>query len=449
MKNAFLGVLFASFSAGAALPEATAVSVSQSSGANRRVTISYELSQAPAVITVDIETNAADGVWASIGPAALLGDGVLVGRGALPNAVTGDVNRVVTGAGPHEIHWFPRLTWPDRLIRARKLRAVVTAWPTNMPPDYLVVDAREGVSDRLRYYPTTDWLPGGLFSNLAYRTTHFVMRRIPAKFVPWEMGSCAFTISSEPYPTYYQNMPTPFPVVLSNDYYIGVFEVTQGQWTNVIPSYVSKKADPNFKVEGTLRPMENLYYQCIRESGNGSAVAAARYPSPPGEGSFLYALRQRTGVDFDLPSEAQWEFAARAGRTDFHWGSDLEYRLDQPPDRYKDTNGGVQNPDATVGPTNGTAVVGSYGPNDFGLYDMFGNVREFCLDYWQTTIWQHHGATNAAGETDLDGNAGAKRTCRGGAWNDAKGTLRYRRGQEPNKMNSSIGFRLVCRAGLE
>ena len=111
--------------------------------------------------------------------------------------------------------------------------------------------------------------------------------------------------------------------------------------------------------------------------------------------------------------------------------------------------GGTTKPDATVGPENATAIVGSYRPNDFGLYDMFGNVGEFCLDWWEAQIWQHRGATNANGDLDLDGNEQTKRVYCGGTWSSGPGQCRYRNNSADDNYNNAIGFRLMCRLGLE
>ncbi len=100
-------------------------------------------------------------------------------------------------------------------------------------------------------------------------------------------------------------------------------------------------------------------------------------------------MKARTGIYFDLPSEAQWEFAARAGHGSGYWGdgtavknADTDANLGEL-GRYKNNGGGTATT-ATLEPSaGGTDIVGSHKPNDWGLYDMHGNVWEWCLDWYR------------------------------------------------------------------
>ena len=111
-------------------------------------------------------------------------------------------------------------------------------------------------------------------------------------------------------------------------------------------------------------------------------------------------------------------------------------------------NGGK--PDSSVkkdwGVTNATAIVGSYLPNAWGIYDMHGNVRELCLDLYSDNITALNGAVNTAA-------TGSTTNCvmRGGSWNDPAGTCRsaYRESRPPVQRGYHIGFRVACTAGLE
>ena len=93
-------------------------------------TITYTLKGAPAIVTLDIETNTLDnaaGEWVSIG-----GENV--------QTLVGDVNKIVTKLDePSTIRWKATLDWPERVIKTGRTRAVLTLWETNAPPDYLVV----------------------------------------------------------------------------------------------------------------------------------------------------------------------------------------------------------------------------------------------------------------------------------------------------------------------
>ena len=90
--------------------------------------------------------------------------------------------------------------------------------------------------------------------------------------------------------------------------------------------------------------------------------------------------------------------------------------------------------------TNGTAVVGSYAPNSWGLYDMHGNVWEWCLDWYAADIAGLGGAVNMA--------AGTSRVQRGGSWNNDAGNCRAARRNDnaPANRNNDIGFRLALPA---
>ena len=105
----------------------SAVTLAQDSQ-SRLVTVGYELTGEPAVITVDFQTNTlanAAGDWVSIGDVNFTN-------------VIGDVNQVVQ-IGSHSIYWQPDKSWPDQRINDGRIRAVVKAWATNAPPDYCAV----------------------------------------------------------------------------------------------------------------------------------------------------------------------------------------------------------------------------------------------------------------------------------------------------------------------
>ena len=102
------------------------------------------------------------------------------------------------------------------------------------------------------------------------------------------------------------------PVTLTNDYYIGIFELTQGQWAEIVPtgrSYPSYFYNPSCRAG---RPVERICYNDLRCGDCNTSSASdygGHYPDPPYADSFLGRIRNRTGVDFDLPSDEQREFA--------------------------------------------------------------------------------------------------------------------------------------------
>ncbi len=427
----------------AAVPEVSDATMTQA--ADRLVTITYSLTDAPAVITLDIQTNNTQGTWTSIG-------------GANIQNVTGDVWKKVE-TGNHTIQWRPDLSWPDHKIADGGARAVVTAWALDNTPDYMVVDISAAAQPNTqKYYPSVEFLPGGLLGNDDYRTTKLVMRKIMAKNVTWTMGSTALESLNRN-----ATREATHQVTLDNNFYIGVFEVTQDQWALIqidrpTPAYYNNAS------YRSMRPVEQVSYNEIRNAANSAtANTAYDWPNDPNPGSFLGLLRTKTGIDFDLPSEAQWEFAARAGNGSTKWGNgsgivntDTDGNLNSL-GRYQRNGGkpGSSDPAASVNADNATAIVGSYSPNDWGLYDMHGNVWEWCLDWREDDITSFNGRVNIDSSDPsktLSGVSGSGRVGRGGAWNAGAGYCRpaYRDADDPSSQRLKIyGFRVLCTAGLQ
>ena len=428
----------------AAVPEISNVTMAQDT--TRLVTITYTLADAPAVVTVDVQTNNANGAWASIGGEAVW------------NA-TGDVWKKVE-TGSHTITWRPDHSWPDHKIADGGARAVVTAWALDNTPDYMVVDLAAAAQPGTQtYYPAADFVPGGVTNSL-YKTTKLLMRKIMAKDVIWTMGST--TLENQNRQAAHE---ATHQVKLANNYYIGVYEITQSQWSQVATNNTTAVA--NFTTERFMRPMEKVCYNEIRNAANTTtANASYNWPNAPNPSSFLGLLRSKTGIDFDLPSEAQWEFAARAGNGVGYWNDGTPI-LNANPDanlnllgRYERNGGRVLSgtsyvdPAANCGVTNGTAIVGSYLPNAWGIYDMHGNVWEWCLDWYEDNINAHGGAVNidpSAPAKTLSGASGAYRMLRGGSWSNAAGSCRpaFRSFITPTNRHYGIGFRVLCSAGLQ
>ena len=436
----------------AAMPEVSNVTMTQA--ANRLVTITYQLTEA-AVVTLDIQTNANtsaaanDPGWTSIGGTAIC------------NA-QGDVWKQVSGKATYTITWQPDQTWkgPNEngfKIAANGARARVTAWPLDNTPDYMVVDL--AAANTVRYYPGVDFLPGSeigqkgaVTNNIAYRTSKLLMRKIMALGVEWTMGSANGETQRN------ATTETAHAVTLTNNYYIGVFQVTQAQWKNIA---TNSTAVSEFKVEGDMRPMERVSYNEIRNAVNTTtANTAYNWPAAPNPSSFLGLLRTKTGIDFDFPSEAQWEFAARAGHGSGYWNdgsaiknSDSDTNLNNL-GRYGEDNPGGWNVTSSLGPSaGGTANTGSYAPSDWGLYDMHGNIWEWCLDWYVEDITAYNGRLNidpAAPANTLSGTVGQNRPLRGGSWLNHGGVCRPagRSYADSALRNFNIGFRLACTGGL-
>ena len=237
---------------------------------------------------------------------------------------------------------------------------------------YCVIDLSGGPD--AKKYPVSylNDVPKGGWSD-EYKTTKLVLRRIePGAFMMGEKGKGRHVAIKEPF-------------------YMGVFEVTQKQWSLIIGDRPSFWKGPQWSV----RPVEQVSFERIRGKGLGS-----KWPESDevDEYSFMWLLRQKTNLRFDLPSEAQWEYACRAGTdTDYYTGEQCKgYRHDPSADkigRYM-RNGGWDEekwgkfdwgkawsaPDRDCTSEHGTASVGTYVPNNWGFYDMSGNVAEMCLD---------------------------------------------------------------------
>ena len=232
------------------------------------------------------------------------------------------------------------------------------------------------------------------------------------------------------------NVETQHFATLSKEYFIGVFEVTQRQWelaTGARPSCYSNPACY------ATRPVEQVSYDAIRGTGSGTNWPAR---GTVDAGSFLGILRAKTGRDFDLPTEAQWECACRAGTTNaLNSGKDLTTSTNCPNmdevGRYFYNSGRTTDPDPACDTSQATAPVGSYRPNAWGLFDMHGNVYEWCLDWYAT--YPSSSVTDPAGAT-----TGTARVLRGGGWFNGAGSCRSatRGSREPSAENRSFGFRL-------
>ena len=255
-----------------------------------------------------------------------------------------------------------------------------------------------------------------------YKTTKLVLRRIePGKF---KMGG-------------------EYEVTLTKPFYCGVFEVTQKQYKLVTGNNPSK-----FK--GDMRPVEWLSWNMIRGDS-----ATYNWPSSANVDSstFIGKLQARTGLTFDLPTEAQWEYACRAGTTSsFNNGGDSEadlmklgrclFNQKARGNKESDESFAKHKPDGKGGCLEAQTVVGLYLPNAWGLYDMHGNMWEWCLD---------RRGDLSSGVTDPIGlSSGKGRVIRGGSWSSSADncTSSYRMASKSSHPGMSFGFRLCMNPKL-
>ena len=157
--------------------------------------------------------------------------------------------------------------------------------------------------------------------------------------------------------------------------------------------------------------------------------------------AFCSWLSKREGRSYRLPTEAEWEYACRAGtQTPFHWGSTVGVRRLNYADRSTSFSGRDEGADDGFA---AAARVGSYPPNPFGLHDMLGNVWEWCADRYGKGYYASSPQADPPGPS-----AGVMRVCRGGAWNvfapDAR--CAKRGAYLPSDGDPWIGFRVVMAA---
>jgi len=315
------------------------------------------------------------------------------------------------GPGKYKTFWMPDESFYKTQPSKMKINVEVSESVPPTEDTYMVVNLANGETSFLSDVPEGGWTD-------EYKTTKMILRKVEAgKFT---MGSPEDELGRS-------DNEVQHAVTLTKDFYITVFQTTQKQYemiTGSNPSYFS----------GDTRPVESVSYDMIRGTDKGDGWPAN---SDVDADSFLGKLRTKTGRAFDLPTEAQWEYACRAGTTTaLNDGNNLA-------DIEKDDNlNKLGRYSYNGGEDDGTAVVGSYLPNAWGLYDMHGNVSEWCLDWWDDS---ESGSSDPV--TDPVGPAeGYLRLLRGGSLADSAGECRsaYRFDYgKPYYDYSRYGFRVV------
>ncbi|MFZ4639005.1 MAG: formylglycine-generating enzyme family protein [Nodosilinea sp.] len=201
--------------------------------------------------------------------------------------------------------------------------------------------------------------------------------------------------------------------VTLSSYWMGKYPVTQAEYEAVMGENPS-----HFRADH--HPVESLLWDEVME--------------------FCRRLSTLKGATYRLPSEAEWEYACRAGTTTpFSFG----YRIIQEMANYNGKVSCQQSP--TAASRNQTTPVGQFQPNAFGLYDMHGNVWEWCLDHWHDNYQE----APTDGRAWLNKENFGSRVLRGGAWYSRP---QYCRSASRNMLhlpryrNNGFGFRVVCEA---
>jgi formylglycine-generating enzyme required for sulfatase activity len=213
----------------------------------------------------------------------------------------------------------------------------------------------------------------------------------------------AFQMGSERGSNYEKPVHT---VRFSRPFYLGIYPVTQRQWEAVMGSNPSR-------FQGPEHPVEQISWDKAQE--------------------FIRSLNTHEGRTlYRLPTEAEWEYAARAGATgDYCFGDDVTQLLQYA--WYRDNARKATHP------------VGQLQPNAWGLYDMHGNVWEWVQDWYDSQEYARRAATGTAVVDPAGPAAGSSRVARGGGWGSDARRCRsaYRYGADPGTRDDYLGFRLL------
>ena len=224
-----------------------------------------------------------------------------------------------------------------------------------------------------------------------------VKNGISIEMVKVEAGTFMMGATSEMQDPYRWEKPV-HQVTLTNDYYMGKYEVTQALWEAVMGS------NPSY-FKGDNLPVETVSWNDCQE--------------------FISKLNSLTGRKFRLSTEAEWEYAARGGKKSRSYQYSGSSNISDV--AWYDGNSGSK-----------THPVGTKQANELGIYDMTGNVWEWCQDWY--------GSYSSSSQTNPTGAvSGAHRVYRGGSWDFYAGRCRlsYRRYGTPDYRNSILGLRLA------
>ena len=229
-----------------------------------------------------------------------------------------------------------------------------------------------------------------------------------------------------------ENSPPGKTNLTLSGYYVGVYAVTEAQYRHVMGFSPSSSGDD--------RPVVNVSYNELRSGQNDEEVDPATAPS----GGFLWALSNKVhslggvALAFDLPTEAQWEVACRAGTVS----------------TLNNTNAALNEVAWWSGNNNQAPYYDNAKPvglklaNQAGLYDMHGNVWEFCLDRWDGDIYDAYAPVDG-GNQPVNSGDNDRPSIRGGSWGNGLSSIRSASrsyaGGMPSSRYAHVGFRLCAR----
>jgi formylglycine-generating enzyme required for sulfatase activity len=384
-----------------AAPQVSNVSMSYDGSGTAKIT--YDISGDPGIVLLDIKSG-----------------GNSIGDAKIAQTV-GDVNRKIS-PGTGKTIWWSCSKEQLGVDDAASLSAVVTAYSLDNPPEVLVLDLAN--TNSYMFYKSLAALPDGGLKNDIYRTSKLVMKKVPAKGVTFLCGSSA----ENPAPKY-----KPYLASFTYDYYLGIYPVTQGQQLLIDGQTHSRFTSGE---DAALRPVDNYLWGDIRN-----------WKAWPGEYSLITSAMgcsigkfRRFGLIIDLPTSTEWEYACRAGKpTLFGNGTDNEAGMDRM-GWYSGNAGGTTHP------------VGRKDPNDWGFYDMHGNVFEWCLDKHRDFELEKRTETRVNYPGESGTSSSTQKTLRGGsrakAWNECASHTFFSAAWDDATFakNYSVGYRICVKA---
>jgi formylglycine-generating enzyme required for sulfatase activity len=409
--------------------------------ASGRMTVTYAL-DADAIVTCE-----------------MLVDGTPVEDKALLT-LFGDVNRRITAGNGKRIFWHPSASG---FSGEGSISARLTAWPLDNPPDFMAVDLT--VRNSRRYYASVGQIPFGI-TNGIYKTDILLMRKIPAAGVIWRMGqpypggeNCSYG-SGDGSRGSILNNETGHMVSLTNDYYAAVYMTTRAQYRRI----TGKDAQAyKSALACDFDPVAFVSYNVLRGESSGSFRGWPQDGHQVLEGSVVKQFRDFTGiVSLDLPTEAEWEYACRAGTgTSLNSGKDCSSPILGRTDENMAEVGWMQYNEPNERKCNAPMPVGLLKPNNWNLYDCHGNLSELCLDWWsggddyRATFaegWEDGAVTVApVGPDNADGKFTTRSTRSGShfygsSWSRSASRILK---AAPDAAEYHYGFRLFCRTDIE
>ena len=286
---------------------------------------------------------------------------------------------LVKGDGTYRLVWDMGADAPGLVTSNLTVQVTVAPFGATEPV-YMVVDLSSGPESSS--YPVRYTFDAPDLADDTCRTTELWLRRCPTG--TFQMG---FSSGEQ------KETCPPHIVQLTKPFYIAVFETTQQQWYQVMGTWPSFFSNTTYRA---TRPVEMVSLNDIRGKDKNNYNWYASPVSTVRAASFMGRLRARAGAALataDLPTEAQWEYACRAGTTKQTYYSNvtgIDFWSDSKKAGRSKANAGTS--DGGSDTTVGTAKVGSYPANPWGLYDMVGNVLEWCGDgnpFTQTGAWNY------------------------------------------------------------